>query len=82
MMERNDVLSASLYPPTFFSTFGLSILLICVNTYIGVWFVGKWLKTEEEELMAGSKYLVIYKTASKYKNNSFDNENTSKEKVN
>lgn len=61
MIDRANELSASPYHPTFFSTFGLLILLICVNTYIGVWFVGTWLNVEEEELMVGSKYMVVYK---------------------
>ncbi|XP_031573903.1 uncharacterized protein LOC116307743 [Actinia tenebrosa] len=68
MVERANDLSASPYQPTFFSTFGLLIILICVNTYIGVWFVSTWLKIEEEDLMMRSKYMVIYKKESNYEN--------------
>jgi len=58
MIERKDILSASPYQPTFFTTFGLLILLISVNCVIVVWFVRNWLTAEEHELFSGSEYLV------------------------
>lgn len=56
MVERRIDLDRAAYKPSFFNTFGLVFCLLLVNCCIIVWFVRKWLPSEEE-LFSRSKSL-------------------------
>ena len=65
MRIRRETLLASPFQPTFFTTFGLVIILLAIDTSIVTWFARTWLTTEEQELFSGFKYAVIYRKTDK-----------------